>query len=141
MKHYLRFEAWIRRVAQDSRKTYGPPTTPSLNEWGLGGSWDVGAGSGVLQAAPGKIVFRFQSRDVHMVLGPTKSGSPVRFKVTLDGAAPNQDSGVDSAPDGAGEVREPRLYQLIPQNGRIGDRTFEIEFFDSGVQAFSFTFG
>jgi len=129
------------RVAQDSRKTYGPPTNPSLNEWGLGGSWNVGAGSGVLQAALGKIVFRFHSRDVHMVLGPAKNGSPVRFKVTLDGAAPGQDSGVDSAPDGAGEVREPRLYQLIRQKGRIADRTFEIEFFDSGVQAFSFTFG
>lgn len=129
------------RVAQDSRKTYSPPTTPFLNEWGLGGSWNVGAESGVLQAAPGKIVFRFHSRDVHMVLGPAKTGKPVRFKVTLDGASPREDSGVDSGPDGGGEVREPRLYQLIRQKGLIRDRTFEIEFFDSGVQAFSFTFG
>ena len=128
-------------VAQDSRKTYRPPNTLSLNEWGLGGSWNIGAESGVLQAAPGKIVFRFHSRDLHMVLGPAKSGNPVRFKVTLDGAAPGENSGVDSAPDGTGAVREPRLYQLIRQKGRIEDRTFEIEFFDSGVQAFSFTFG
>jgi thiol-disulfide isomerase/thioredoxin len=129
------------RVAEDSRKNYSPPTTPSLNEWGLGGSWNVGAESGVLQSAPGKIVFRFRSRDVHMVLGPAKNGKPVRFKVTLDGAAPGEDSGVDSSPDGAGEVREPRLYQLIRQKGHIGDRTFEIDFLDSGVQVFSFTFG
>ena len=74
------------RVAQDSRKTYSPPKTPSLNEWGLGGPWYVGAESGVLQSAPGKIVFRFHSRDVHMVLGPAKNDKPVRFKVTLDGA-------------------------------------------------------
>jgi thiol-disulfide isomerase/thioredoxin len=129
------------RVAQDSRKTYSPPTSPSLNEWGLGGSWNVAAESGVLQSTPGKIVFRFHSRDLHMVLGPAKDGKPIRFKVTLDGAEPGENSGVDSAPDGTGVVRQPRLYQLIRQKGHIGDRTFEIEFFDSGVQAFSFTFG
>jgi hypothetical protein len=41
------------------------------------------------------------------------SKSPVRFKVTLDGAAPGADCGTDSTPDGTGEFREPRLYQLI----------------------------
>jgi hypothetical protein len=95
----------------------------------------------VLQAAPGKILFRFHSRDLHIVLGPMLNGKPVRFKVTLDGAAPGNNCGVDSAPDGAGEIREPRLYQLIRQKGRVEDRTFEIEFLDPGVQAFSFTFG
>jgi len=33
------------------------------------------------------------------------------------------------------------MYQLIRQKGPIRARTFEIEFLDSGVQAFSFTFG
>jgi thiol-disulfide isomerase/thioredoxin len=129
------------RLARDSGKTYSPPAAPSLNEWGLGGSWNVGAESAVLQAAPGRIVFRFHSRDLHMVLAPAKNGQPVRFKVRLDGAAPGDDYGTDSAPDGSGEVREPRLYQLIRQKGQIKDRTFEIEFLDPGVQAFAFTFG
>jgi thiol-disulfide isomerase/thioredoxin len=129
------------RVAQDSRKTYSTPVTASLNEWGLSGWWNVGAESGVLQAARGKILFRFHSRDLHMVLAPAKNGKPIRFKVTLDGAAPGENAGGDSAPDGAGEVREPRLYQLIRQKGRVGDHTFEIDFLDDGVQAFSFTFG
>ena len=129
------------RLVQDSRRTYSAPATPSLNQWGLSGSWEVSNENAALQAVPGKIVFRFHSRDLHMVLGPAKNGNPVRFKVKLDGAAPGDDRGVDSAPDGGGEVREPRLYQLIRQKGRIGDRTFEIEFLDPGIQAFSFTFG
>lgn len=129
------------RVAQDSRKSYGLPSSPRLNQWGLGGSWNVGGESAVLQATPGKIVFRFHSRDLHMVLGPMKDGRPVRFKVTLDGATPGDDCGIDASPDGTGEVREPRLYQLIRQKGQVKDRIFEIEFLDSGVQAFSFTFG
>jgi thiol-disulfide isomerase/thioredoxin len=129
------------RLAQDSRKTYSAPERPSLNQWGLSGSWDVGAESAVLQGAPGKITFRFHARDLHMVLGPAKNGKPVRFRVTLDGGAPGDDRGLDSASDGAGEVRDPRLYQLIRQRGQVKDRTFAIEFLDPGIQAFSFTFG
>jgi thiol-disulfide isomerase/thioredoxin len=129
------------RLAQDSRRTYSPPVRPSLNQWGLSGSWNVGEESAVLQAAGGKIVFRFHARDLHMVLAPGKDGKPVRFNVRLDGAATAGDCGADSGPDGTGEVREPRLYQLIRQKGPIEDRTFEIEFLDPGVQAFAFTFG
>ena len=129
------------RTAHDSRKTYSPPANPSLNQWGLGGSWNVGPESVVLQASPGSLVFRFHARDLHVVLGPAKNGKPVRFKVSLDGAAPGENSGVDSAPDGTGEVREPRLYQLIRQKGPVQDRTFKIEFLDPGIQAFSLTFG
>ncbi len=129
------------RVARDSRKTYSLPARPSLNQWGLSGLWDVGGESAVLQAAPGKIVFRFHSRDLHMVLAPTKNGEPGRFRVKLDGTSPGDNCGADSAPDGTGEVREPRLYQLIRQKGQIQDRSFEIEFLDRGVHALVFTFG
>jgi len=38
-------------------------------------------------------------------------------------------------------LTEQRLYQLVRQSGPIADRKFEIEFFDSGVEAFAFTFG
>ena len=129
------------RMSQDSRKTYSPPARPALNQWGLGGSWIAGAESGKLESAPGKIVFRFHSRDLHMVLGPSKNGTPVRFKVKLNGVAPGDDHGADSSADGMGEVRQPRMYQLIRQKGLIEDVTFEIEFLDAGVEVFSFTFG
>jgi thiol-disulfide isomerase/thioredoxin len=129
------------RVSQDSRKTYSPPPRLALNQWGLGGSWKVGAESGALESEPGKIVFRFHARDLHMVLGPAKNGTPVRYKVKLNGAAPGDDHGSDSGADGAGEVRQPRMYQLIRQQGPINDVTFEIEFLDPGVEVFSFTFG
>jgi thiol-disulfide isomerase/thioredoxin len=123
------------------RERYTIPTKLGLNEWGFGGAWDVGAESAMLQEAGGKIVFRFHSRDLHVVLGPAMKTRPIRYRVTLDGAAPGANCGVDCGPDGTGEVREPRLYQLIRQKGAIKDRTFEIEFLDPGVQAFVFTFG
>ena len=126
---------------RDRRARYSVPARLALNDWGLAGSWNVGGESGALEEAPGKIVFRFHSRDVHLVMGPGARGSRVRFTVKVDDAPPGREHGVDSAPDGAGVVREPRMYQLIRQTGPIRDRTFEIEFLDPGVRAYSFTFG
>jgi thiol-disulfide isomerase/thioredoxin len=129
------------KVHKDSVQSFSAPMKLSLNHWGLSGSWNVNAESAVLQAVPGKIVFRFHSRDLNLVLAPAKDGMPVRFVVRVDGAAPGENSGVDTAQDGSGEIQQPRLYQLIRQKGPIVDRTFEIEFLDHGVHALDFTFG
>ena len=128
-------------LAKDSRKSYSPQPRLSLNQWALGGSWKVGEESAVLESVPGKIVFRFHARDLHLVLGPTKNGKPIRFTVKLDGTAPGDDHGADTDATGAGTVQGNRLYQLIRQKGAVEDRTFEIDFLDPGVQAFAFTFG
>jgi cytochrome c biogenesis protein CcdA/thiol-disulfide isomerase/thioredoxin len=129
------------QIAQDARKTYMPQPRLSLNQWALGGTWKVGDENAVLQVAPGKIVFRFHARDLHLVLGTTKEGKPVRFEVKLDGAVPGDDHGSDIDGNGSGTVEGHRLYQLIRQKGPVEDRTFEIDFLDPGVQAFAFTFG
>lgn len=136
-EHFASTEA----IAQDSKRTYTPQPRLSLNQWALGGSWKVGEESAVLQTAPGKIVFRFHARDLHLVLGTTKDGRPVRFTVKLDGTAPGDDHGTDVDNKGSGTVQDHRLYQFIRQKGPVEDRTFEIEFLDPGVQAFAFTFG
>ncbi len=128
-------------LAHDSRKTYSLSQRLSLNQWGLAGAWKVGPESAVLQTAPGTITFRFHARDLHLVLGPTKDGKPVRFIVKLDGTPPGDDHGSDTDATGAGTVQGHRLYQLIRQKGAVEDRTFEIQFLDPGVQAFAFTFG
>jgi cytochrome c biogenesis protein CcdA/thiol-disulfide isomerase/thioredoxin len=127
--------------AQDTRMAYTPQPRLTLNQWALGGTWKVGPESAVLDTAPGKIVFRFHARDLHLVLGPTKIGKPIRFKVTLDGTAPGDDHGSDTDAAGVGTVQDHHLYQLIRQKGAVEDRTFDIEFLDPGVQAFAFTFG
>jgi cytochrome c biogenesis protein CcdA/thiol-disulfide isomerase/thioredoxin len=133
--------ASTQSIAQDNKRTYTPQARLSLNQWALGGSWKVGEESAVLETAPGKIVFRFHARDLHLVLGTTKNGRPVRFTVKLDGTAPGDDHGADTDNNGSGTVQGHRLYQLIRQKGTVEDRTFEIEFLDPGVQAFAFTFG
>lgn len=114
---------------------------PGLNEWGLSGTWTVGAERAVLDQPDGSIVYRFSARDLHLVLGPGATGKPVRFQVTIDGKAPGPDHGADTDDDGYGTVTSTRLYQLVRQSGDVEERTFEIRFLDSGVEAYAFTFG
>jgi hypothetical protein len=118
---------------------YTAPQRLRLNEWALAGRWAVGDEEAVLDAEPGKILMHFQARDLNLVLGA--DGKPVRFRVKLDGAAPGDDHGSDIDADGIGTVQEHRLYQLIRQKDAGRNRTFEIEFLDSGVAAYAFTFG
>jgi hypothetical protein len=101
----------------------------------------MGAQATASNAANGRIAYRFHARDLHLVMGPPASGARVRFRVLLDGKAPGPAHGLDVDNQGVGVVTEPRLYQLIRQQGPIEDRTFEIEFLDAGVETFSFTFG
>ncbi len=112
-----------------------------LNQWGLSGDWTVGEEKAVLDQAGGCVTFKFHARDLNLVLGPAADGKPVRFRVTVDGAAPGADHGVDTNAQGFGAVTGDRLYQLVRQHGAIADRQFTIRFLDPGVRAYSFTFG
>ena len=126
---------------QDDPKTYQTPGTLKLNQWALAGKWKDEDQVATSLAAGDSISYRFHARDLHLVLGPSADGKPVRFRVTLDGRAPGADHGVDTDAEGYGVVTENRLYQLIRQQGSIQDRTFRIEFLVPGVRAYSFTFG
>jgi hypothetical protein len=119
---------------------YTTPSRPSLNQWGLDGSWKVSDEAATLQHAGGAIVYRFRGRDLHLVLG-NPHAKPVRFTVTLDGAAPGSNHGSDVAPDGDGTLSGNRLYQLLHLQDGVQEHTFRIVFHDAGAQAFAFTFG
>ncbi|HZZ12857.1 MAG TPA: cytochrome c biogenesis protein DipZ [Paraburkholderia sp.] len=133
--------ASMPHVKPDANATYALPAQLPLNNWGLAGDWSIGAESAVPATRGARIAYRFHARDLHLVLAPAADGKPVRFRITIDGAPPGAAHGADVASDGTGVVTSARLYQLVRQPGGVDDRTFEIEFLDPGVKAFSFTFG
>ncbi len=128
-------------LKHDVPQLYQAPPTLTLNQWAFTGKWNDARQIATSLAVPASIVYRFHARDLHLVLGPSKDGKPVRFRVTIDGNAPGVDHGMDIDADGYGTVTDHRLYQLIRQSGAIQDRTFRIEVLSPGVQAYSFTFG
>jgi thiol-disulfide isomerase/thioredoxin len=128
-------------VLPDGPRAYTESPPLERNQWSLSGNWTVGRQATVMNQAGGRITFRFHARDLNFVLGPSAPGAPVRFRVLIDGAAPGPAHGLDVDDEGNGTVAEARLYQLVRQPGSVSDRTFEITFLDSGVQAYVLTFG
>jgi len=118
-----------------------PAARLRLNQWTISGGWTARRDAVALNKPNGRIAYRFHARDVNLVMGPARADSPVRFRVLIDGKPPEAAHGVDVDSQGNGTAREQRMYQLVRQPGAIGERTFEIEFLDPGVEAFAFTFG
>jgi thiol-disulfide isomerase/thioredoxin len=123
------------------RHPYTAPAELGLNHWALSGDWTMGEQATTLDGAGGQIGYRFHARDLHLVMGPAAPGTPLPFRVLLDGQPPGEDHGTDTDEQGQGTLTDQRLHQLIRQRGPITDRTFHITFPDPGVQAYSFTFG
>jgi thiol-disulfide isomerase/thioredoxin len=134
-------ETYIGR-ARGERRTAAAAGELQPNAWTLSGGWTVGGESAVSDAPGAAIAYRFDARDVNLVMAPPDAGAgPVRFAVRLDGAAPGQDHGVDVGADGVGVLDEPRMYQLVRLDGGARVRTLEVTFDGPGARAYVFTFG
>ena len=125
----------------DERRAYVAPPELRLNEWSLAGDWTVGREPALSNEPDCRIAYRFQARDVSLVMGPSPTTDFVRFRVSIDGAPPGQASGTDVDDQGFGTVNDARLYQLVRRPGRGSEGTLELTFLDAGVQAYVFTFG
>ena len=66
-------------VRKDATAQYSTPRKLEPNQWALSGKWQVSAEYAAVQASGGAISYRFQGRDLHLVLG-TLNGKPVRFQ-------------------------------------------------------------
>jgi hypothetical protein len=128
-------------ISRDRPRAYASPAMLRLNQWSMDGRWTIRKELAVSHEANGSITYRFHARDVHLVMTPGARGTPVRFRVTLDGRPPAESHGVDVDAEGRGTLDEPRMYQLIRQRGTVADRQIEIEFLDAGAEVFAFTFG
>jgi thiol-disulfide isomerase/thioredoxin len=126
-----------------SDEAHDYPPTPSLrlNQWAPSGSWAISRRAATATAPRARLAYRFQGRDVNLVMGPVVRGTAIPFRVYLDGQPASGAYGTDVDADGNGSVTEQRLYQLIRQPAPISERVFEIEFLEPGAELFCFTFG
>ena len=125
----------------DALHDYPPPDDLALNQWALAGPWTFARHASVSGGSGARIEFRFQARDVNLVMGPAERGARIPVRVRLDGAVPGPAHGVDVDADGAGTLDAQRLYQLIRVPDRVRERTVSIEFLGAGAEAYCFTFG
>ena len=128
-------------AVRDKAHSYTITAPRRTDQWSLSGEWAVERERAVLVRPGGRIAYRFDARDLHLVLGPMDDSKPVRFRVLVDGKPPLEDHGTDIDAQGNGTIDVHRLYQLVRQATNNGARLFEIVFDDPGAQAYVFTFG
>jgi thiol-disulfide isomerase/thioredoxin len=57
------------------RRCYAIPPRLKLNHWALAGDWKLGRETIALNESGGRIGYRFQARDLHLVMSPATPGS------------------------------------------------------------------
>jgi thiol-disulfide isomerase/thioredoxin len=129
------------RLFNDKAFDYTAQAILTLNQWSVTGNWTAKGKFIQLNKTNGRIKYRFQARDLHLVMGPSIPGSQVKFRVLINGMPPGSAHGIDTDVQGNGIVTEQRMYQLIRQPRLPSELEFEIEFFNTGIEAFAFTFG
>jgi hypothetical protein len=121
-------------------RLYRIPERLRLNQWAVAGHWTIEQEKATLDHADGRIAFRLQARDANLVMS-AGGGSPIPFRVLVDGQAPGSSHGADTDADGNGLLGSGRCYQLVRERGAVLERTLEITFGRPGAQAYVFTFG
>jgi thiol-disulfide isomerase/thioredoxin len=140
---YLRAARLISTPAlkRDSMQTYTLSKELEAHEWALQGPWRITREYGETQGTGASIVYRYDARDVNLVLGPAVSGTSIKFRVLIDGNAPGDAAGMDVDAQGNGVITEHRMYQLIRHKQHSRGVTFTIIFEGSGARVYAFTFG
>jgi cytochrome c biogenesis protein CcdA/thiol-disulfide isomerase/thioredoxin len=90
---------------QDASGVYTVPPRLELNQWGFAGAWTDRTDVASLDSAPGRIAYRFHSRDLHLVLGPAPNGSRSDSGSRLTATRRDRITEPTSAPREAEELR------------------------------------
>ncbi len=124
---------------QSGTHSYASSPNLALNQWALGGSWEVDSQSITPHNQTGTISGGVQARDVYLVMTSTDD-KPRRGRVLLGGKPiPAADRGSDVGAGGYFTVSKQRLYDLVKLPS---DALFNITVqLPHGIQAYDFTFG
>lgn len=118
-----------------SRETFELANELDVNEWTLGGTWEV-QDKQIIARGNSRLRFRVAAKDVYAVIGSTKQAS---IKVLLNNKLVTENAGVD-VKNGKVEVQEDKLYKLLSFPQFESSNTIELVVPD-GVQINAFTFG
>lgn len=124
-------------LVRDASHAYALPGSLQANQWGLGGTWNVG-GMDTAAGLGATLRYRFSAKQVYLVMG---SATPAKVKVLVNGrpAAESGLAGADFSPDSTATISGSRLYRLVNSPAMLSGVTLELQF-ESGITVNAFTF-
>ncbi|HZZ98879.1 MAG TPA: cytochrome c biogenesis protein DipZ [Candidatus Saccharimonadia bacterium] len=126
-------------ITKDADAVYTIPTNLPTNSFAYEGKWNVG-GDFAMPEQGSALNFMIDAKNVYLVMKPRVSGAVGRVKVFLDGSVVPTDAAGDDVKNGVVTVNADRLYTIL-KLGTPGKHTLRLEFLDSNLDAFAFTFG
>lgn len=108
------------------------------NSFAYSGRWTLSE-EYAMPAKNAELIFRFDAKDVFLVMRPKTPGATIRIRVLLDGKPPSVLSGAD-VKNGVVTVDSDRLYKLIKLD-KGGEHILKLQFIDGNVDLYAFTFG
>lgn len=127
-------------IIADKEQTFKEPAQVENDLFYLVGKWIVGSDNAKLNAKNGKIIINYKASQANLVMNG--NGKTIKAKVLLDGKliAPGV-RGSDVAADGTVTIKDAKLYGLVDTKDQYERHTLTLEFLDTDVEAFAFTFG
>lgn len=139
---YLGFDRLIslaspETITRDRLTVFSKPTDLPPNTFSYSRSWTVG--SQFASPAQGAILeLNFEAKEVYLVMRP--KNDPGNLRVLLDGKLVDQLSAGVDVNQGLITVDTDRLYKLIKLD-KPGRHILTLEFLDSNLELYAFTFG
>ena len=119
-------------------QTLTTPASFSLNTLYLDGTWDFEKEYATNENAKAKIFFKYRSAKVFLV-GDALEG--VAITVLRDGKPIDASVAGADVVNGKVNVKESRLYNIVNDKAGSGEHTLELLIENSGLHAYTFTFG
>lgn len=114
-------------------------TALTTGQWGLAGSWQIGASESETKQDEAVIRINFSAKEVYLVMSST-SGKPASMKLNGQAVSASNQGGSDVDASGALRVSDARLYRLVRSSDFIKDGLLEIAL-PAGTTVNAFTFG
>jgi cytochrome c biogenesis protein CcdA/thiol-disulfide isomerase/thioredoxin len=120
------------------KNMYQQATLDRVNEWTLGGDWDV-TSEGITAGESSTLSFRFAAKEIHLVTANDVTDK--KMNVQLDGVPISQTKYAGSdVKDSMVTLSSAQLYRLVRYDSFTKDATLTLEV-PAGVQLNVFTFG
>ncbi len=111
----------------------------SQNTFSLEGAWRI-EDENAVAIKDSVLSYNFYANKVFLVLRPGEAKNS-KIKVYLDGKLVSQENAGEDVKNGEITIDTDRLYNLIDLKGNTGTHILKLEFEDSGIEIFAFTFG
>src|SRR3989344_461049 len=130
-------------LARDEKKTSELPEDLVINHFALSGDWQIEEERS-MPFEGSTMVLAFESKDVFLVMRPasdkTSEGKASKVRVLLDDKLLTGNNAGDDVKDGVVTVEVDRLYKLVKLD-KPGQHVLKLEFLDSNLELYAFTFG